>query len=138
MKTLSVPGLADRRPLAGGAVITWVAVSPWLWGFEGTNAAVANHVFMVLGFGPLILLIVALRPAAIITIVGGFWLALSPWVLGYAGEHLAWVNELVSGALMIALAARAAGVGWPTPSRRASSRLTPAGRATADQPVSRG
>jgi hypothetical protein len=139
MKTLKqLPGLSDRRPLAGGAVITWVAVSPFIWGFADKNAAVANHVFLVFSFGPMVMMIASLRPAAIVTIAGGFWLAISPWVLGYAGDHQAWLNELVTGALLIALSASAAGIGWPARRRRVIRALTPAGVPAADQPGTQG
>jgi len=138
MKTLKLPGLSDRRPLAGGALIAWVAVSPWVWGFADKNAAVANHVFLVFSFGPLALLIASLRPAAIITIAGGFWLALSPWVLGYAGDQQAWLNELATGLLLIVLSASAAGIDWPARRRRTTRAATPAGVATATQPGSQG
>jgi hypothetical protein len=134
MKLLTkLPGL-DRRPLAGGAVITWVAASPWLWGFAGSHAAVANHVFMVFTFGPLALLIAALRPAAFVTMIGGLWLALSPWVLGYATDHQAWLTELVTGLLLIVLAANAADIRAPAPARRrrVPRSTTPAGTATGD------
>jgi hypothetical protein len=136
MKTPKLPGLADRRPLAGGAVITWVAVSPWIWGFADKNAAVANHVFMVFSFGPLVLLIAALRPAAIATIAGGVWLALSPWVLRYAGDHQAWLSELVSGLLLITLGASAAGIWHPSHRPNANRAVTHA-VATSPQPGSR-
>lgn len=134
MKPLrKLPGL-DRRPLAGGAVITWVAASPWLWDFAGSHAAVANHVFMVFSFGPLALLIAALRPAAFVCMIGGLWLALSPWVLGYATDHQAWLNELVTGLLLIVLSANAADVRAPAPARRPrmARSATPAGTATGD------
>jgi SPW repeat len=110
IKLPSPPRASDRRPLAAAALIAWIAVSPWVWGFAGAHPAVANHVFLVLGFGPLAVMIAALRPAAVVTIGGGVWLALSPWILGYAGDHLAWLNELVTGALLAMLAANAAGV----------------------------
>ena len=100
----------DRRPLAGGAVVLWVAVSPWLWGFADSHAAVANHVALVLGFGPLALLIVNLRPAAVVTLAAGLWLLASPWILGYATDHVAWLNELVTGVLLSVLCLSAAGV----------------------------
>jgi hypothetical protein len=138
MKTLKLPGLTDRRPLAGGAIVTWVAVSPWIWGFADKNAAVANHVFMVFSFGPLVLLIASLRPAAIVAIAGGLWLALSPWTLGYAGDHQAWLNELVTGLLLIVVSASAAGVRRPARVRRATRAVTLAGMATADQPGTSG
>ena len=138
MKALIPPGLSDRRPLAGGAIITWVAASPWVWGFADKNAAVANHVFLVFSFGPMVLLIASLRPAAIVTIAGGLWLALSPWVLGYAGDHQAWLNELISGLLLIAVSASAAGIDLPARPRRRTRAVTPAGMAAADQPSSHG
>ena len=57
-------GKNARLPLAAGAVMLWVAVGPWVWGFAGSRSAVANHVFLVFAFGPLAVLIAALRPAA--------------------------------------------------------------------------
>lgn len=112
----------DRRPLAAGALILWVALSPWLWGFADSHAAVANHVSMVLGIGPLALMIVALRPAAFVTIIGGVWLALSPWVLGYATDHVAWANELITGLMLVALSAHAAGIRSPLRAGRGRRR----------------
>jgi hypothetical protein len=108
MTRIHPPRIDDRRPLAAAAVTLWIAVSPWVWGFAGSHAAVANHVSVVLGFGPLGLLIGNLRPAALVTLLGGAWLALSPWLLGYATDHAAWVNELVTGGLLVVLCARAA------------------------------
>jgi len=115
MKRLPIPHIHDRRPLAAGAVILWIAISPWVWGFADSHPAIANHVSFVLGFGPVALLIANLRAAAFVTLLGGVWLAISPWVLGYAGDHAAWLNELVSGLLLIVLCASAAGI--PIPGR---------------------
>jgi hypothetical protein len=108
MKLVPIPRI-DHRILAGGAVILWVAISPWIWGFAGSHPAVANHVALVLGFGPLALMIVNLRAAAYVTLLGGVWLAVSPWLLGYATDHSAWLNELVTGTLLIVLCANALG-----------------------------
>jgi hypothetical protein len=121
MKRLAVPRIQDRRPLAAGAVTVWIAISPWLWGFANSHSAVANHVAIVFGFGPLALLIVNLRAAAFVTLLGGIWLAISPWLLGYATNHAAWLNELATGVLLIALCASAAG--FPI-YRRGRARLT--------------
>jgi hypothetical protein len=120
MKRLPIPHIYDRRPLAAGAVMLWIAISPWVWGFADSHSAVANHVSFVFGFGPLALLIANLRAAAFVTLLGGAWLAISPWVLVYAGDHAAWLNELVSGLLLIVLCASAAGV---TIARRGDTRL---------------
>jgi hypothetical protein len=126
-RTLPAP---DRRQLAGGAVFLWIALSPWAWGFAGSHAAVANHVSLVFGFAPLALIMVNLRPAAFVTLLGGVWLVASPWVLGYAGDHVAWLNELASGVALVVLCANVAGVGSV---RRARSRRArrPSGSAAA-------
>jgi SPW repeat len=139
MKHSTTPHRLDRRPLAAGAVILWVALSPWLWGFAGSRAAVANHVFLVFAFGPTALLIVALRPAAFTTLLGGVWLALSPWVLGYAANHIAWLNELITALLLIVLAASAAGARSPVRVRRerVRRRTTTGPTATVDTARSR-
>lgn len=110
MKQSPTRSIRDRRPIAAGAVIAWVAVSPWIWGFAASRPAIANHVFLVLGFGPLAVMIAVLRPAAVVTILGGVWLALSPWILGYAFDHGAWLNELVAGGLLAVLGTSAAGI----------------------------
>ena len=125
MKRLPIPHIHDRRPLAGGALVLWIAISPWFWGFANSHSAVANHVSLVFGFGPLALLIANLRPAAFVTLLGGVWLVVSPWLLGYATDHAAWVNELVTGLLLVVLCASAAGLRLP---RHAPTRLakTPA------------
>lgn len=129
MKRLRLPGTYDRRPLAAGAVTLWIAFSPWVWGFADSHAAVANHVAFVFGFGPLALLIANLRPAALVTLLGGIWVAISPWLLGYATDHAAWLNEIVSGLLLIALCASAGGVHV--------ARLRPAVRAKRRSSVAR-
>ena len=113
MKRLRPPHIHDRRPLAGGAVTLWIAISPWVWGFADSHSAVANHVSLVFGFGPLALLIANLRPAAAVTLLGGVWLAISPWLLGYATNHAAWLNELVTGLLLVVLCASACGLRVP-------------------------
>jgi hypothetical protein len=110
MKRARLPRLDDRRPLAAGAVTLWIAVSPWAWGFANSHPAVANHVAVVFAFGPLALLIANLRAAAVVTLLGGAWLAISPWILGYGTDQWAWVNELVTGLLLLVVSASAAGL----------------------------
>lgn len=110
MKRVRIPRISDRRPIAGAAIFLWVAVSPWIWGFADSHAAVANHVALLFGFAPLALIMVNLRPAAFVTLLGGIWLAAGPWALGYATDHAAWLNDLASGLALIVLCASASGV----------------------------
>jgi hypothetical protein len=134
VQTLATPPVPDRRQLAGGAIFMWIALSPWVWGFADSHAAVANHVSLVFGFAPLALIMVNLRPAAFVTLLGGVWLAISPWLLGYATDHAAWLNELVAGALLIVLCASAAGVRVSRhgPARTAEGSAAPRIAKTAD------
>jgi hypothetical protein len=108
MNAAQLSPIPDRRAIAAGAIFVWIAVSPWAWGFSGAHPAVANHVALLFGFGPLSLLIANLRAAAIAVLLGAVWLVASPWVLGYAGDHLAWLNELVSGGALLVVCAHAA------------------------------
>ena len=103
MKRVRLPHPPDRRLIASGAITLWIALSPWVWGFANSHPAVANHVAVVFGFGPLGLLVVNLRPAAFVTLLAGVWLIVSPWILGYATDHVAWLNEFVTGVLLIAV-----------------------------------
>jgi hypothetical protein len=101
--------LEERKLNAAAGVLTlWVALGPWVWGYAGSPAAVASHVFFVFAFGPLTLLILVFRPAAYAVLAAGLWLAVSPWLLGYATNHSAWLSELVTGVLLVVVAARAA------------------------------
>ena len=103
--------LANHRiPAACGALLLWVALAPFLWGYWTTPAAVASHVFFLFAFGPLTLIVLNLRPAAYVLTAAGIWLALSPWLLGYATNHTAWLSDGVTGILFSILAAHAAGI----------------------------
>ena len=109
MKPLLIRTLREGRlNLAAGALVLWVALGPWIWGFATSPAAVASHVFFIFAFGPLTLLIAVFRPAAYVLLAAGVWLAASPWVLGYATNHTAWLSELVTGTLLTILAGHAA------------------------------
>jgi SPW repeat len=124
-KQLSSLGL-DKLNLAAGALMLWVALGPWIWGYASSGSAVANHVFIIFAFGPLTLLLVALRPAAFVTVVAGLWLAMSPWLLGYATNHSAWLSELVTGLLLSLVGGSAAGLSLSTFVRARGRRRPPA------------
>jgi SPW repeat len=104
---LSSLGL-DKLNVAAGALMLWVALGPWVWGYASSGSAVASHVFFIFAFGPLTLLLVVLRPAAFVVFAAGLWLAVSPWLLGYATNHSAWLSELVTGVLLSIIGAHAA------------------------------
>jgi hypothetical protein len=119
MRPLPTLPVGRKLSVASGALMLWVALAPWIWGYSGSPAAVASHIFFLLSFGPLSLLIAVLRPAALVVLAAGLWLALSPWVLGYATNHSAWLSDGVTGVLLSCVAAHAAELGI---SRLASRR----------------
>jgi hypothetical protein len=130
---LKLPSLGlDKLNLAAGALMLWVALGPWIWGYASSRSAVASHVFFIFAFGPLTLLIVALRPAAFVVLTAGLWLAASPWLLGYATNHTAWLSELTTGLLLTIVAGRAAGISATTPTRSRDKHHRPA---TTPRPV---
>src|SRR5579872_3018631 len=95
--------LAPRGHLhgVGRALMLAVLLTPWIFGYSDSHAAIVNHIAFTAAFGPVALLIGVLRPAAKVLLLGGVWLVLSPWLLGYAGDHGAWLAELVSGLILI-------------------------------------
>jgi hypothetical protein len=137
MKPSRTPKPHQRLPLAAGAVMLWVTPSPWIWGFADARSAVANHSFFTMAFGPLAVMIAVLRPAAFVALGGGIWLALSPWLLGYATNDVAWLNELVSGGLLVVLCSHAAGLSHRIRGRKRHGRTAQPASATV-QPAGSG
>jgi hypothetical protein len=127
MKPSRTPSRDTRLNLACGALMLWIALGPWVWGYASSGSAVANHIFVIFSFGPPTLLILALRPAAFVVLAAGVWLALSPWILGYATSHSAWLSDGVTGILLSCVGASAAGIGvsarmpWSAQRRRAAA-----------------
>jgi hypothetical protein len=84
----------------------WLIVSPWVLGFQGETAAVANAV--VIG----IALIAAALGAMLVpraweewTEFGlGLWLIVSPWIVGFATHADARLNAVIVGVLTAVLA----------------------------------
>jgi hypothetical protein len=95
------------RPLLASGLVLLAAVSPWLLGFSGSHAAVANAIAFAMAFAPLTLMIGSLAAASAICVGGGLWLAASPWALGYwsAGVE-SWGADLLLGAALAAISFR--------------------------------
>src|ERR1700747_2889283 len=95
--------LAPRGHLhgVGRALVLVVLLTPWIFGYSDSHAAIVNHIAFAAAFGPAVLLTGVLRPAARWLLLGAVWLVVSPWLLGYAGDHSAWIAELGSGLVLI-------------------------------------
>src|SRR5579871_6378929 len=66
----------------GRALMLAVLLTPWIFGYSDSHAAIVNHIAFTAALGPVALLIGVLRPAAKVLLLGGVWLVLSPWLLG--------------------------------------------------------
>jgi len=98
----------DPLPAAASTLIALALAAPWLLNLDKSHPAVANHIAFAMAFGPLALMVTALRAAAATCIAGGTWLIASPWVLGYASTGLAgWLADLLLGAALILLSSEA-------------------------------
>lgn len=87
----------------------WLAISPWVLGFQSDVAAIPNAVIVGLAIFA-VALAASFRPQAWqpwASLLLGAWLAASPWALDFA-----FVNEAKLGALIvgIVIAALAAGI----------------------------
>jgi hypothetical protein len=91
-------------PVLASGLVVLAAASPWVLGFATSHAAVANGIAFAMAFGPLALMITALRPASTVCVVAGVWLAASPWALGYSSAGpAAWGADLLLGAGLAAI-----------------------------------
>ena len=81
----------------------WVALSPWIWGYDGEPGAIATD----LSAGIAIVVISAagiLFPGLLtLNVLIGTWLAIAPWLVGY-GDHDGPVglSDVIAGLVVIA------------------------------------
>lgn len=103
--------LMRARWASAGNVLAglWLVIAPFVLNFESQNTAQWNHVIV----GAVVLVLAAVRAfdpdsrASIswINAVLGLWMIVSPFVLGYADVNDAQTNALVTGAIILVLAA---------------------------------
>src|SRR5258708_20805837 len=103
MKDWTNARLCDVANLILGA---FLFVSPWIFGFSGSTAAVnANIVGVIIA----VLAIAALAAFAIweewLNLIVGLWTLVSPWVLGFQATTKATTVSVLVGLLVAVLAA---------------------------------
>lgn len=84
----------------------WLAVSPWVLGFNADVAAMPNAVIVGLAIFA-VALAASFRPQAWqrrASLVLGMWLMASPWALDFAFLNEAKLDALIVGILVVALA----------------------------------
>jgi hypothetical protein len=80
----------------------WVALSPWIWGYDGEQGAIATDLSAGLA-------IVALSAAGIVfpsllalNVLIGTWLMIAPWLVGYgSGDGPVGLSDTIAGLVVI-------------------------------------
>jgi hypothetical protein len=87
----------------------WLAVSPWIAGYDDSQAATANAAFAGVALALGAHLEVGLNEAAVewLTIAIGLWLLAAPFALGFDTTPVATVNCVAVGSFVAALSASA-------------------------------
>jgi SPW repeat-containing protein len=65
----------------------WVGVSPWTWGYDDVDGAIATDV--VTGAAVIALSLAAIVFPALwaLDLFAGTWLVIAPWIVGYGDSH---------------------------------------------------
>jgi hypothetical protein len=108
----------------------WVAASPWIWGYDDVDGAVATDVITGAAVIALTLAGVVFPPLNALTIFAGLWLVLAPWIGGYGDEGgPVGLSDVIAGVMIAALgiaalsaASRRIATGAPMPIGRIRGR----------------
>jgi hypothetical protein len=112
----------------------WVALSPWIWGYDGVDGAVTTDV--ITGAA-----VIAVAAAGIVfpafwalNALAGLWLVTAPWIVGYGDTHgPVGLSDTIVGLLIttVAIATLAAAERQITQGGAGPiGRITPRGRAS--------
>jgi hypothetical protein len=103
--------LQRARWASAGTVLAgvWLILAPFVLNFEGADAAQWNHIIV----GAAVLVLAAIRAfdpderesLSWMNVVLGLWMIVSPFLLGYANVNDAQTNSLITGVIILALAA---------------------------------
>jgi hypothetical protein len=65
----------------------WVVLSPWIWGYQDADGAVATDV--ITGFVVIVLTVAAIVFPAFwaLHLFAGLWLVIAPWLVGYGDAN---------------------------------------------------
>jgi hypothetical protein len=87
----------------------WLAVSPWLAGYAGHDAATANAAVagLALALAAHFGFSIDHLSTEWLTLGIGLWLLVAPFALGFEAHHAAAINAVAVGALIAALSASA-------------------------------
>lgn len=108
---LGYPELRRARWASVGNVVMglWLIVAPFVLGFTGSNTAQWNHIIV----GAAVLVLAAVRAfdpdermsISWVNVALGLWMIVAPFVLGYTSVNAAQNSSIISGVIILALAA---------------------------------
>jgi SPW repeat len=108
----------------------WVCASPWIWGYDEVDGAIATDVVTGCAIAAVALAARAYPPLGALNVLAGLWLVTAPWLVGY-GTHDGPVglSDTLAGILVcgfslrgLAVATRRAEAPAPGPVGRVRSR----------------
>lgn len=83
----------------------WVLVSPWIWGYDDVEGAVATDVITGAAVIALTFVGLVLPSVSALNVVAGLWLVVAPWLVGYGSKGgPVGLSDTVSGVAIAALA----------------------------------
>jgi SPW repeat-containing protein len=83
----------------------WVAASPWIWGYQDTDGAIATDV--VTGSAVIVLTLGAIAFPALwaLHLFAGLWLVTAPWLAGYGNANgPVGLSDTIAGIVICAVA----------------------------------
>jgi hypothetical protein len=100
------PGRRGSEPtLALLGIATWVALSPWIWGYDDVDGAVTSDVVTGVAIAG-VSAAGAVFPALLaLDVLAGMWLVTAPWLVGFGTENgLVGLSDVVAGIAVCILA----------------------------------
>jgi SPW repeat len=85
----------------------WVCASPWIWGYDEVDGAIATDVVTGCAIAAVALAARAYPALGALNVLAGLWLVTAPWLVGY-GTHDGPVglSDMLAGILVCALSLR--------------------------------
>jgi hypothetical protein len=82
----------------------WVVASPWIWGYEDVDGAIATDVVTGGAVIGLTLAGIVYPSLNAFSLLAGIWLVVAPWVVGYGSEDgLVGLSDVIAGVAISAL-----------------------------------
>jgi hypothetical protein len=102
------PGGPWSEPWLPGLLLgVWVCASPWIWGYDDADGAIATDVITGTAMALVSVLGIAFPALLALNVLAGLWLAIAPWLVGYGRDGDATgLSDTLAGILVAGLALR--------------------------------